>query len=379
LQDFLNELAAAVQAQGAAFREQSFDDDGNVRLTGSSLFITSGYSDEALRVYGEYFHTKDIYMQRLLERQRTADCGVGEAIVSNEEMRRSELYHDYMRRFDLATTMWAKLAALPNYYAALTFNRPFAMAPFGQAELKLITALTPHMRQAFRLSNTLRSLETSNAMLSRGLNEMGIAICSVRQDGSILRSTEGADRLFEDPQNCISMRNGRLRVSSASEQRTLDVLIAGACLTGANHGVENTTRVQSRALGKTKVQTWTAPAGGAILITRKLPLRPLQIVVSPFCSGCLMNEPQAVALVQFSDPFAIPRSRSAVLRALYGLTPTESRLADLLLQGLEVRDAAERMTTTLETARFHLKRVMAKTGTRRQTELMRLMLSLPGE
>jgi DNA-binding CsgD family transcriptional regulator len=92
-----------------------------------------------------------------------------------------------------------------------------------------------------------------------------------------------------------------------------------------------------------------------------------------------MNEPQAVALVQFSDPFAIPRSRSAVLRALYGLTPTESRLADLLLQGLEVRDAAERMTTTLETARFHLKRVMAKTGTRRQTELMRLMLSLPGE
>jgi DNA-binding CsgD family transcriptional regulator len=33
----------------------------------------------------------------------------------------------------------------------------------------------------------------------------------------------------------------------------------------------------------------------------------------------------------------------------------------------------------LETARFHLKRVTAKTGTRLQTELMRLMLSLPGQ
>jgi DNA-binding CsgD family transcriptional regulator len=98
----------------------------------------------------------------------------------------------------------------------------------------------------------------------------------------------------------------------------------------------------------------------------------------PFCAGSLMNEPEAAALVQFSDPFALPRSRRTVLRALYGLTPTESRLADLLLQGLEVREVADRMSTTLETARCHLKRVMAKTGTRRQAELMRLMLTLPG-
>jgi len=84
-------------------------------------------------------------------------------------------------------------------------------------------------------------------------------------------------------------------------------------------------------------------------------------------------------LVFLSDPSSKPASRAAVLRALYGLTPTESRLADLLLQGFEVREAAGHMRTTLETARFHLKRVLAKTGTRRQTELMRLMLSLPGQ
>ena len=66
------------------------------------------------------------------------------------------------------------------------------------------------------------------------------------------------------------------------------------------------------------------------------------------------------------------------MQQLYGLTPAESRVADLLLEGLEVRDAAERLCITLETARFHLKRVLAKTGTHRQTELMRLMLSLPG-
>jgi DNA-binding CsgD family transcriptional regulator len=104
----------------------------------------------------------------------------------------------------------------------------------------------------------------------------------------------------------------------------------------------------------------------------------LQVVVSPFLSGSLMNERQATALIQFSDPSAIPRHRGAILRVLYGLTPTESRLADLLLHGLDVRQTAERMKITVETARFNLKRVQAKTSTRRQTELMRLMLSLPG-
>jgi DNA-binding CsgD family transcriptional regulator len=68
-----------------------------------------------------------------------------------------------------------------------------------------------------------------------------------------------------------------------------------------------------------------------------------------------------------------------VLRALYRLTPTESRLADLLLEGFDVREIADRMRITLETGRFHLKRVLAKTGTRRQVELIRLMLSLPGQ
>jgi DNA-binding CsgD family transcriptional regulator len=42
-----------------------------------------------------------------------------------------------------------------------------------------------------------------------------------------------------------------------------------------------------------------------------------------------------------------------------------------------MQEVANGLSLTLETARFHTKRVLAKTGTRRQTELMRLMLSLP--
>jgi DNA-binding CsgD family transcriptional regulator len=68
-----------------------------------------------------------------------------------------------------------------------------------------------------------------------------------------------------------------------------------------------------------------------------------------------------------------------VMRQLYRLTPSEARVADRLLDGLEIREIADRLGITLETCRFHLKRVFAKTGTPRQAELIRLMLSLPGQ
>jgi len=97
----------------------------------------------------------------------------------------------------------------------------------------------------------------------------------------------------------------------------------------------------------------------------------------PFVSDLRNSNGQVAALVYVSDPAQQPNSCGTLLRQLYGLSPAECRLADLLHQGLEVREAAGCLKTTLETARFHLKRVLAKTGARRQTELMRLMMTLP--
>jgi DNA-binding CsgD family transcriptional regulator len=101
--------------------------------------------------------------------------------------------------------------------------------------------------------------------------------------------------------------------------------------------------------------------------------------VVPYQSHSLDHYGQLAALVFVGDPEAVTLSRSAVLRRFYGLTPAEARIADLLASGKEVGEAAARLGMTLETGRFHVKRVLSKTGTRRQAELVRLMLSLPGQ
>ena len=64
---------------------------------------------------------------------------------------------------------------------------------------------------------------------------------------------------------------------------------------------------------------------------------------------------------------------------LYGLTESETHLASLLAGDFSLAQAAEHLGITESTARTVLKRVLAKTGTRRQASLVRLLLSGPAQ
>jgi DNA-binding CsgD family transcriptional regulator len=67
------------------------------------------------------------------------------------------------------------------------------------------------------------------------------------------------------------------------------------------------------------------------------------------------------------------------LGRLYGLTRGEAHLAALLVGDFSLTQAAEHLGITGNTARSVLKRILAKTGTRRQASLVRLLLSGPAQ
>ena len=63
------------------------------------------------------------------------------------------------------------------------------------------------------------------------------------------------------------------------------------------------------------------------------------------------------------------------LRAEFGLTKAEARLALRLAEGSSLASAALAFNVKLTTIRSQLQQVFAKTGTSRQTELVALLLS----
>lgn len=85
---------------------------------------------------------------------------------------------------------------------------------------------------------------------------------------------------------------------------------------------------------------------------------------------------QPVVAVLVSDPDCRVQS-TVVLRTLYGLTDAEARLACAIASGRTPNEAASALGITVNTARWTLKQVFAKTGTRRQVELARLVLVGP--
>jgi DNA-binding CsgD family transcriptional regulator len=83
--------------------------------------------------------------------------------------------------------------------------------------------------------------------------------------------------------------------------------------------------------------------------------------------------------VFIADPDQQGHARKEGMQELYGLTSAETELALLLAAGKSLREAAAERSVSLETARSQLKTLFSKTNTRRQSELVRLVLLLPGE
>ncbi|MBI5278477.1 MAG: helix-turn-helix transcriptional regulator [Burkholderiales bacterium] len=67
-----------------------------------------------------------------------------------------------------------------------------------------------------------------------------------------------------------------------------------------------------------------------------------------------------------------------LLAECFGLTPAEARIAVALAAGFDVKEIAQRHRTSVHTVRSQLRAVLVKTGTNRQADLIRLLLSLPG-
>jgi DNA-binding CsgD family transcriptional regulator len=83
----------------------------------------------------------------------------------------------------------------------------------------------------------------------------------------------------------------------------------------------------------------------------------------------------SVVLAHIAEPAAHPSIGPDELRALFGLTPAEARVACSVLEVGGLTQAARRLEVSLNTVRMHLQRVFEKTGTRRQSQLVRLLLS----
>ena len=220
----------------------------------------------------------------------------------------------------------------------------------------MLQILMPHLRRALMLHVQLMHMRSSTVGLETALSVFDHAVLGLDQKSQVMFLNRQAEQILMENDG-LSVANGRMTAFLPELNRPLQSLVSNAVATGAGCG---------------------GFPGGSMLMARKSGKSSLRLTVTPVSAAFHGCSVRLAALVFLSDPAKRILSRGDILRALYGLTPAEARVADHLSQGLEVREVAGMLGMTLETGRFHVKRILSKTGVRRQAELVRLMLSLPG-
>jgi len=151
-------------------------------------------------------------------------------------------------------------------------------------------------------------------------------------------------------------------------------------------GVLSATHENNTGLGKVIRQvaqsSRTREAGGvnsAFLLRRPSGKRALTLFIRAVNSKTeRASEREAAVLVMILDAAIPMETREAGLRQLYGFTAMEAQVANLLMEGNSLEDCCADFGIRRTTVRMHLRNIFAKTGVRRQGELVSLLLKSIG-
>lgn len=111
------------------------------------------------------------------------------------------------------------------------------------------------------------------------------------------------------------------------------------------------------------------------LILPSLDGHPPSLAVLGLLSDLQGASPPRLFLLRILGPTVPCAARAADLGELFGLTPAEAHIALKALAARRLQELATEVGISLATARTHLQRVFEKTGTHRQSELIKLLMS----
>jgi DNA-binding CsgD family transcriptional regulator len=202
--------------------------------------------------------------------------------------------------------------------------------------------------------NPSRSAETSNLWTAtfHALDFLGIGLAVCDASAVVLATNATAEKILNTGDALQISESGELCTTARSAPALGDAL-----------------KRLEQADGKRR----PASRANAFLIPRKSGARAITVLVrdidAPLASGS-----SAQMLIMMLDGTLSVSATSSDLQQLYGFTPSETRLANLLMSGKSLADSCDELGVRLSTGCSHLRKIFKKTKTHRQGELVALLL-----
>lgn len=233
-------------------------------------------------------------------------------------------------------------------------TRPEGSSDFSEADQALCSSLVPHLRRVLHIHNLLGRNESLNSLYSQAISRLSIGTLVLDDSGRILESNRIVREMLESGDGLKTV-GGRLEAVYPGDNKRLY-----QALRSALQSAEQKQPTLAEALSISR------PSGQVSL----------GLVVEPvpqheWADG--KGQPSVVVYVR--DAVGKSMLSGTMTRQVFGFTPSESALAMELANGLSLEEAANSLGVRRNTARAHLRAIFSKTGVRRQTELVRIMLN----
>jgi uncharacterized protein YhfF/DNA-binding CsgD family transcriptional regulator len=298
------------------------------RTTGLTIAPLSSVTDEFVWVTGEGNGERLDWLRE-----------VGDSFTSQSRMHGFDMHDNIETMFETLEVVWPRGVA----------HRIRQVAPYLDRGIALLRQLSQQRRMAVALEAILARIQT--------------AVVTVGPTMAVGFTNLAAEALFRRGDG-FRFRNGTLRTRWPADEQRLKSAVEAACSRVNRSGVLTNDIGRQRSMGN------------LVSIFRNDGQPPYQASVFPLKPSHAIHDlaHTCEAILFVEDPEQKPGPDQADLYSrAFRLTPAEARLAVHLASSGSLRDAADTLSVTYNTARSQLRAIFDKTGTHRQTELMRVL------
>lgn len=341
--DVVQRLAGSMASSSVVLKLQGHD--GSVRLLGCTQNLIVPERD---RAWAEDWHRKDLWVER------SVAFGMSRTVTSDElvtpaEQERSGFYQEWLRHLGIHHMIGVVFPFTDRSIGVLGLHRPRGAGPYASAERRQFELVREHLQRALRVGQRLAERTHLQSAALDALDRLDTGVMLTDPTCRIVHASAMALTLLRE-NTLLGVVDGCLHLRAPALQDRLRSLVRATT---------------DLALGELAgpVQALSVPRPHRMPLALEFaPVRP---------SACVLGEQRPACLIFIRDPQA-PISIER-LRDFFGLTRTEGAVAAALGSGHSVEEIAAGMGVAVATVRTHLKRILAKTGTHRQAEVVTLL------
>lgn len=328
----------------------------DLRAGRSQLLATPGCEGLNMAAYAEHYVRHDLWAQ-MATPERSNRALLMHRLVAPEVWAQSEIYNDFVRPH--CDFFWCLGVAIPlgdGQVGLLGMLRNKQDRHYVEAEAEGLDTLLPHLRRSLQLTHQLRRLQLDITHARAGLDALSIGVMVCSPDGKIRIANRIAEDILARGDGILLDDKDRLAVSDPVEQQGLRRMISSAA---RRPGLD------------------PKGAGNALRIGRNDGL-PLKLLVAPLPEAQLAGiGGSGGAMILIDDPDRKAAPAIEALKALFGLTTAEARLARRLAHGdATAPEIAAEFALSPQTIRTQMKSIHRKMDVSHQAEISAILTRL---